>query len=210
MWAVGQVHAGYDDVGDKCLGVKQPGTVNLAHVVIDIWGGYSLGIYNCRLPSLHSEGRAYDHAWTNAHSGFEIANRLVDHHAELGIQEVIWWKKIWTYKHANAGWRNYHGDSEHKDHIHMAQNWSGAHYLTYAAALNTLAPIQHPPPPPEEDDMVIFYSEDDNDPVEVVETGSAIFIIPTGQDSAALHAAGAKKVAVSVALFSEIKSQAIG
>lgn len=163
------VHAGYDAIGDRCLGHSQAGTSALANAVQDVYGGQSLGIYACRntrggtSKSAHAEGRAYDHAWTNQHTGQTIADRLVERHAELGIQVVIWWRRIWSYPRRAEGWRTYSGTDPHTGHLHIEQNWSGANLLTYAAGLNALAPLGHPEPPtttppaPEEDeDMFIL------------------------------------------------------
>ncbi len=212
-----QVHAGYDDIKPACSGHAQAGTTALSHVIQDIWGGASDGIYNCRpvrgesdqkkYPSAHGEGRAYDHAWVDAHSGFEIANRIVDHNAALGVQAVIWYRKIWSYNHELGGWRDYHGKNPHTDHIHVEQNWSGALYLTYAAALNALAPIQHP----EEPDVAYIYSTDPaHDRTEIFDSGTVLVRIPTPDDAAHLRSVGAKMVELSPAMFDAINAEAKG
>ncbi len=47
---------------DHCSGKEQRGTRNLLRYLEYWWPrGESWGIYNCRLPSLHSEGRAVDY-----------------------------------------------------------------------------------------------------------------------------------------------------
>lgn len=155
--AVGRmtVHAGYDDIGNKCLGHAQPGTEHLRDAIIDRFGGSSLGVYVCRTQhgssnlSAHGEGRAYDHAWTDQATGQAIADELVAHNADLGLQVVIWWHRIWSY---TKGWHAYTGPDPHTGHLHIEHNWSGANDLTYAAAKAALTP-HHPQPQPEDSDM---------------------------------------------------------
>jgi hypothetical protein len=137
------VHAGYDPIGNRCLGHVQPGTRALSEAVLAKWGGSSDGIYNCRnvrggtSKSAHAEGRAYDHHWTNEKSGFEIANALVALNDQLGIQVVIFWGRIWSY---TKGWHAYTGDDPHHTHLHIEQNWSGATELMLPEANRVLNP----------------------------------------------------------------------
>lgn len=139
-------HAGYDETGNKCSGKAQQGTVNLAHALLDVFGGRSLGIFSCRLPSEHGEGRAFDHAWRTPSSGWRIAHLLVDNNAALGVEQVIWQDQIWSFR--RPYWHDYDGPSDHRDHIHTGQNWSGALWLQYADAVRLLGGHPAPPPPP--------------------------------------------------------------
>jgi hypothetical protein len=100
-------------------------------------GGRNLGIYNCRsvagtsTTSLHGEGRATDlgvpvgAGWAQT-----LADRLVAHSAELGIQCVIYNRRIWSGSYPNAGWRTYTGSNPHTDHLHVELSWKTARTLT--------------------------------------------------------------------------------
>lgn len=132
------VHAGYDAIGDKCLGKAQPGTKALEGAALIYWNTTSDGIYNCRnirggsTKSAHAEGRAVDIHWTDEATGRVMADFLVAHNAELGIQCVIWWDRIWSFQVGH--WHDYHGQDPHHGHLHVEQNWSGARELTGDAA----------------------------------------------------------------------------
>lgn len=156
---MGDVIAGYDKIGSECLGRAQQGTINLKNAMLDRWPSRSLGIYNCRnvrggkSKSSHAEGRGYDHQWFDKASGFKIAETLIANCGELGIQRVIWWRRIWTW---GEGWDDYFGESPHTDHLHVEQNWSGAWWLQYADAVAAVAAhAPHPKPRPEEDDPML-------------------------------------------------------
>lgn len=189
------VHAGYDSIGGSCLGHAQPGTTALKEALIAKWGGTSDGIYNCRnvrggtTKSAHAEGRAVDFHWTNQQSGQQIANALVALNAQLGIQVVIWWGHIWSYPHANEGFRPYHGEDPHHSHLHIEMNWSGATELSLPEANRVLNPPQQPDPPAapqEDDDMIHIYDLTfDTDQVQYVRIGNVIAPI-TAQEKAEL------------------------
>lgn len=101
-------------------------------------GGLNTGIYNCRAvagtstTSLHGEGRAMDFGVRpySAPWGWDLANLLVRHSKALGVQCVIWDRKIWSGSHADAGWRDYGGASPHTDHLHVELSWDAARTLT--------------------------------------------------------------------------------
>ncbi len=191
---MGNVKAGYDDIGTKCLGHAQPGTVALSEAMRARWHHPSDGIYNCRPKrgssslSAHGEGRAYDDEETDEADGRTVCDFLIANNAELGIQVVIFWDKIWSYPHRDEGFRPYHGADNHHGHIHVEQNWSGAKFLTRAAADKVIA--KHPDPlprHPQEDDMParIYRSDDDQDPSEVfVDGGGLVVVIADGKDRA--------------------------
>lgn len=97
-------------------------------------GGVNTGIFNCRVvrggstTSLHGEGRAcdlgirpYSAAW-----GTTLADALRLKSRELGIQCLIWNRRIWSGSYPNAGWRPYTGTASHTDHIHTELSWRTA------------------------------------------------------------------------------------
>jgi len=79
-------------------------------------------------PFEHPKGRACD--WSLQKSGFSVAHNadmknygnnlmafLVRNADRLGILYVIWFAQIWF---PATGWKAYHGDSTHKDHVHVS------------------------------------------------------------------------------------------
>ncbi len=143
----------------RCTGGEQAGTRNLLQFLNYHWGrGENWGIYNCRLPSLHSEGRAVDFHLdvsdpTDKAAGDSISAffRRSDSGGarwamarRFGIQEIIWNCRIWTAARAPEGWRLYSvcdpnsssysssRTAQHKDHVHIGQNWQGANRATTA------------------------------------------------------------------------------
>lgn len=95
-------------------------------------GGLNAGIYNCRsirggtTTSLHGEGRAFDAAIRpySARYGTELADLIRRHSKELGVQCVIWNRKIWSGYYDN--WRSYSGTNPHVDHLHIELTWAAA------------------------------------------------------------------------------------
>lgn len=95
-------------------------------------GGLNAGIYNCRTvrggktTSLHGEGRAADLAIRpyRATYGTQLANLLRTHSKELGIQCIIWNRKIWSGLYTD--WREYTGVNAHVDHLHVELSWTSA------------------------------------------------------------------------------------
>lgn len=99
----------------------------------------SAGIYNCRntrgssAPSVHSEDRAWDAAFRQPGrgqrnpAGDHLANFLVARHQELGVQCVIWNRRIWSVP--RGYWRTYSGTNPHLDHVHVELNWPAARGL---------------------------------------------------------------------------------
>jgi hypothetical protein len=79
-------------------------------------------------PFEHPKGRACD--WSLQKSGFSEAHNadmknygndlmafLVRNADRLGIYYVIWYAQIWW---PASGWHAYHGESNHKDHVHVS------------------------------------------------------------------------------------------
>lgn len=130
------VHHGY--VGAKsCTSGPQPGVRGAMAWFLAKYsskGGLNAGIYNCRsvrggrTTSLHGEGRAADFAIRpySAKYGTQLAEAMRRKSKELGIQCIIWNRKIWSGAHPNAGWRRYTGVASHADHIHVEFTWATA------------------------------------------------------------------------------------
>ena len=130
------VHHGY--VGAKsCTSGPQPGVRGAMAWFLGRYasqGGLNTGIYNCRsvrggrTTSLHGEGRAADFGIRpySAKYGTQLAEAMRRKSKELGIQCIIWNRKIWSGAHPNAGWRRYTGVASHTDHIHVEFTWATA------------------------------------------------------------------------------------
>ncbi len=80
-------------------------------------------------PYEHPKGRACD--WSLQNSGFSEAHNadmksygnnlmafLVRNAERLGVYYIIWYEQIWFP--ATNNWHAYHGDSNHKDHVHVS------------------------------------------------------------------------------------------
>lgn len=118
-------------------------------------GGKNLGIFNCRpvrgstsTTSLHGEGRAVDFG-INPHGaqyGTDLANRLMNNSAALGIQCIIWNRRIWSGSYATQGFRPYSGVNPHVDHLHVELSRAAAANLTAARAAQIMATAAPVPP----------------------------------------------------------------
>lgn len=101
-------------------------------------GGKNLGIYNCRTvrggttTSLHGEGRALDFGINPHRAGYgtALAEQIRLSSAELGVQCVIWNRRIWSGSYSRSGWRTYNGTNAHVDHLHVELSWHAARTLT--------------------------------------------------------------------------------
>jgi hypothetical protein len=132
----------------KCSPSAKPGTSALSKMLLSTYkGSRSLGIVRaCSVggTSEHKEGRAFD--WgLSAYSARDRAYAAdfikwalaTDRHGNkyanlrrLGIQYMIWNKRIWSTSYASSGWRAYKGVSPHTDHIHISLGWDGANKQT--------------------------------------------------------------------------------
>lgn len=139
----------YQGAGSSCTGGPQPGCRELMAWFLGAYasrGGVNSGIYNCRsvrggsAPSLHGEGRACDLGIRpySASYGTALAQALVDHHEALGVQLVIWNRRIWSVNKRSQGWRPYGGQSPHTDHLHVELTWDVARTLTVARIQSVL------------------------------------------------------------------------
>ncbi|MEM9610935.1 MAG: SH3 domain-containing protein [Actinomycetota bacterium] len=109
----------------------------------------SMGIYNVRNTrggaslSHHAEGRALDigipqpgRGRADAPKGDRIVEALGRHGRRLGIDHLIWNRRIWSTR--SPGGRNYTGTNPHHDHIHLGLTRSAAGRLNLATLIEVL------------------------------------------------------------------------
>lgn len=150
-----------------------PGTMNLAYAIKRRWqillvneGAY--GCYNRRLTasgnkSVHGDGRALDvgHGWTPTLAQqlamTECVNVLAANAVYLGIQQIIYFHRIWT---PDRGWR-YYASTDHDNHAHIEQTMEAS--WTIPLPLVQANAIINPIIPPVEggDDMRVSYIRTD-------------------------------------------------
>lgn len=167
-----------------CSPRAKPGVTDFAARLLKAYPSTrSLGIVracSAGARSEHKEGRAFDWAVSARSAGDRAkvtrllawlfrSDKYGNEYAmarRLGIQYVIWNRKIWGSYAAGSGWRKYSGSSSHTDHVHFSFTWAGARKKTsfwtgkvgnvLAAPIPTLpvpgAPSPRPtipvPPPP--------------------------------------------------------------
>lgn len=118
--------------------------------------GTNLGIYNPRnvrggaALSLHAEGRAIDVGYpTMRPDGYPmgqlLAAHMAQHHAELGVQCVIFARRIWS--NTRPAWRLYNGAADHYDHVHIELTREAAAGLTTDIIRQTLEATTVPTTP---------------------------------------------------------------
>ena len=157
-----------------CSPRAKPGVVDLSRRLLRSYPGTrSLGIVRACAAggrSEHKEGRAFDWGGLRASRAADRAKVknfttwlfAKDRHGNrnavarrMGIQYVIWNKRIWGAYAASSGWRKYTGANPHTDHVHISFTWAGARKKTsfwtgkvgnVAAAPKPTLPA--PPPPP--------------------------------------------------------------
>ena len=155
----------------KCTPRARAGVVDFSRRVLRAYPGTrSLGIVRaCSVGgrSEHKEGRAWDWGGLNAARAADrrkvhnlmvwlfATDRYGNRHANarrLGIQYVIWNKRIWGSYAASSGWRAYTGANKHRDHVHISFTWAGANkntsFWTGRVGPVNWAPKPVPPPPP--------------------------------------------------------------
>lgn len=172
--ARGAVLRGRYEGARTCTGGPEPGTKNLMSVFLERYaanGAKNLGIYNCRsvrgalTTSVHGEGRAGDHGCPVGSDWMQAwADLLVAYSAELGIQCVIYNRRIWSSSYPDA-WRPYTGLVPHTDHAHVEQTRDSARTLTVARIKEVLGiggavpgPI-HPKPPNQSRPLILLGSK---------------------------------------------------
>lgn len=140
--------AGYQ-AQTTCSPTAKPGVADFAARLLRAYPRTrSLGIVRaCSVGgrSEHKEGRAFDWGGLDARRAEDRAkvgrfvtwlltsDRYGNRYAmarRLGIQYVIWNRKIWGSYAASSGWRTYRGDSPHTDHVHISFTWAGARRKT--------------------------------------------------------------------------------
>ncbi len=126
------------DIPRSCTSGAQAGTTAFAQYVIARFQTRNLGTFNCRSVrggsslSLHGEGRAFD-AGLNVSNAAEKARGdqlflwTIQNAANIGAQEIIWNRQIWTPR---KGLHVYSGENPHVDHVHIGLNWDGARQLS--------------------------------------------------------------------------------
>lgn len=124
------------DGGSHCTGGLTPGARELGQYLQSRFPFiYEVGGYNCRentavtsSTSTHGLGRAIDLMirqmpdGTADRRGDEVAQWLIDHAHEIGVQLIIWDKTIWNGGRRPATVRPYTGPRSHEDHLHVEIN----------------------------------------------------------------------------------------
>jgi hypothetical protein len=166
-----------EPAASRCSGRIQPGAASLMSwcVLESKTGGKNWGIYNCRQTaggsrSVHGDGRALDIGYSGVSNpaGTRLVQRLLPHVGRLGIQRIIWNRRVWDAR--SPGGRAYGGGglSPHTDHVHIELTWASARQLNLATIRAVMrsptaiaavpkpqpvtvakpAPTPAPPPPP--------------------------------------------------------------
>ncbi|HEX2177763.1 MAG TPA: hypothetical protein VHG70_17815 [Nocardioidaceae bacterium] len=132
----------------RCSPTAKRGTTAFANMLLRTYrSSTSLGIVrSCGIggASEHKEGRAFD--WgVSIHSAADRravnsvmrwllkTDKFGNRYAmarRLGIQYMIWNRRIWGSYSASSGWRRYTGASPHTDHVHFSLSWKGARKKT--------------------------------------------------------------------------------
>jgi hypothetical protein len=131
-----------------CSPGAKPGTTAFANLLLRTYpSSRSLGISRaCGVggKSEHKEGRAFDWGVSvnkakDRASVRALMKWLLKRDAygnryamarRLGIQYMIWNRRIWGAYAAGRGWRKYTGSNPHTDHVHFSLSWAGARKKT--------------------------------------------------------------------------------
>lgn len=137
---------------DHCTGGPTKGAKALLAYCLDEWDedeAHSDGIYNCRpvrgagadLYSIHAEGRAVDLGfplvkvkgiWRANPAGLEVVQRFRPIAADVGIQCMIYNRRIWSAKSPGVDGRDYEGVDPHVGHVHLELTRTAGAKLTVA------------------------------------------------------------------------------
>lgn len=117
-------------------------------------GARNLGIYNCRSVrgstnrSLHGEGRAVDVGFSGSGNpaGTRLLNLLLPHVGALGIQMIIWNRRMYSARYPRGV--RYNGTVPHTDHLHIELTWHAARNLNRDYIRRVVGGRQAAPPPP--------------------------------------------------------------
>lgn len=116
---------------DGCTGSK-PGSKALMAVLLDEYDGQNWGIYNCRPPSLHAEGRALDIGISREEGRKLRRDLLRADPSQLGISSIIHEQTIWSRNNPSGSKMADRGSitANHFDHVHIGLTRSAAENLT--------------------------------------------------------------------------------
>lgn len=139
----------YDDApswsgGANCTGSFTAGAQTLGdYVKANFSGVSSVEGYSCRQntanaskTSMHGTGRAIDimiptsGGGADSGAGDPIANWLVEHASEIGVQYIIWNHISWNGSRTGRKDKPYTGPIPHIDHLHVELNEAGADQQT--------------------------------------------------------------------------------
>lgn len=140
----------------RCTNWTPPGSVQFMEWAIRDFGqgARNLGIYNCRdvrgstNNSLHGEGRAVDVGFSGVANpaGTRLLNLLLPHVGTLGIQMIIWNRRIYSARYPNGA--KYTGLVPHTDHLHIELTWHSARNLTRDYIRRVVGGVSVPKPSP--------------------------------------------------------------
>ncbi len=140
----------------------QPGAIDLRDwILVNYPDLGDLGIYNNRPVrggsslSTHAEGRGIDIGTPSETAPTEparatgrvLADLLVEHHAALGVQQIIFDRRLWRNTRAAIGWRPYAGKNPHRGHLHIELTRAAASGLTPQLIADTLGGTTMPTAP---------------------------------------------------------------
>jgi len=150
--------------GANCSGGLSAGTREVGdYVKANFAGVSSYGGYACRRNtansselSVHGTGRAIDimipmaAGRANSAVGDRVANFLVEHAEQIGVQFIIWNRNSWGASRSTPKLRSYGGPVPHTDHIHVELSPEGARRMTA-----WFADTGNAPPPPASDTATV-------------------------------------------------------
>lgn len=100
--------------------------------------------------SLHAEGRAGDTGFPmddgrGSAAGYELVEELRENAGDLGVQAIIYDRRIWSAKSPGRKGRPYTGAAPHFDHVHWELTRAAASGLTVARIKRILGAAVEPP-----------------------------------------------------------------
>jgi len=106
---------------------------NAAAVLAPMFGFSGASTYPGHDPS---EARALDFMTKSKSQGDSMSKYAKAHAKSLGINYIIWWRKIWNIQRNAEGWRDYHGTpNPHTDHVHISFFGRGTKYAPKGPAI---------------------------------------------------------------------------
>lgn len=129
-----------------CSGGPRPGVKAFMAYMMDRFGWTSMGIYNCRPPSRHAAGAAWDQGIpvgpggsARPELGMQAIDLVLRHGKRLGVTLAIYNRKKWGAGYPSG--KRYGGRHPHFDHIHWDFTNAAAENLTYATLVAVLGPV---------------------------------------------------------------------